>query len=297
MVQFFSRLAARFAVLLPGVIIAYLSVQKIFPFIDKRIPDGIAILITYAIAAYVLIPALIRFYRIVRPADHLPLYCVTPDGFASDPLNVGIVATRRQLIDVMEKSGWYVADRHSIFNVGKMVLAILLGRSYVHAPVSSLYLFGRKQDIAFEIPVGSTPSTRHHIRFWATTFERKKKLSIRSIHWQHRRAHVFGDQLLWVGASSLDVGLTLIRHNLQISHMIDPDTDRERDLVVGQLKAQKLVKNVETIKLDNPYKLINRVINGSLHSDGQMAIVRLKSQKVATKETKPKARRNRSRSR
>jgi hypothetical protein len=289
MVQFLSRLAARFAVLVPGVIIAYLSVQKIFPFLDKRTPDAIAIFVTYAIAAYVLIPALLRFYRIIRPADHLPLYCVTPDGFASDPLNVGIVATRRQLIDVMERSGWYVADRHSFFNVARMVLAILLGRSYSHAPVSSLYLFGRKQDIAFEIPVGSTPSTRHHVRFWATTFEKKKKLSIRSIHWQHRRAHVFGDELLWVGASSLDVGLTLIRHNFQVSHMIDPNTDRERELVVDQLKAQKLVKSVEFIKLDNPYKLINRVINGSLHSDGQMAIVKLK--KTGLSQTpKPKKR-------
>jgi hypothetical protein len=298
MVQFFSRLAARIAVLIPGVIIAYLSVQKIFPYFDKRLPVAIAVLVTYAIGAYVLVPGLIRFYRIVRPADHLPLYCVTPDGFASDPLNIGIIATRRQLIDVMEKSGWYVADRHSLLNVARMVLAILLGRSYVHAPVSNLYLFGRKQDIAFEIPVGSTPSTRHHVRFWATTYEQKKRLSIRSIHWQHRRAHVYGDNLLWVGASSLDVGLTFIRHNLQVSHMIDPDTDRERELVIGQLKAQKLVKSVKNIKLDNPYRLINRVINGSLHSDGQMAVITLKdplAPAAMNPASKPTGRRSRNR--
>jgi hypothetical protein len=71
--------------------------------------------------------------------------------------------------------------------------------------------------------------------------------------------------------------------------MIDPNTDRERELVVDQLKAQKLVKSVEFIKLDNPYKLINRVINGSLHSDGQMAIVKLK--KTGLSQTpKPKKR-------
>jgi hypothetical protein len=270
MTQYLLRLAARFAILVPGLAIAYVSVRSIFPYFDRRLPIGLAIVVTYAIGAYLLVPALIRAYRIARPADHLPLYCVTPDGFASDPLNIGIVATRRQLISVMEQAGWYVSDRHS-----RMVLAILLGRSYTHAPVSSLYLFGRKQDIALEIPIGDTPSTRHHVRFWATTYEQKKRLSIRSIHWQHRRAHVYGDNLLWVGASSLDVGLTFIRHNLQISHMIDPDTNRERQLIVDQLKAQGLIKKLQHIKLDNPYRLINRVISGSLHTDGKMAVIDL----------------------
>ncbi len=47
-------------------------------------------------------PALIRLFRIIHPPDHLPLYCVTPDGFASDPLNIGLISTRRQLIHAME---------------------------------------------------------------------------------------------------------------------------------------------------------------------------------------------------
>ncbi len=105
MIQYTLRLAKRFAVLLPGLVIAYFSVRDIFPYFDRRLPLGVSVLVTYALGAYVLVPALIRLFRIVHPPDHLPLYCVTPDGFASDPLNIGIISTRRQLINAMEKSG------------------------------------------------------------------------------------------------------------------------------------------------------------------------------------------------
>jgi len=146
----------------------------------------------------------------------------------------------------------------------------------VNAPMSSLYLFGRKQDIGFEIPIEGGVGNRHHVRFWATTYENKGRLSVHGIHWQHRKTHVQGDNLLWVGAASLDVGLNFIRHNLQVTHMIDPDTDRERELIIKQLKASDLVKKTETIRLDNPYRLINRTWRGYLQTDGMMTIVRMK---------------------
>ncbi len=276
MIQYATRQAKRFAVLLPGLVIVYFSVRNILPYFNKRLPLSLAIFITYVLAAYVFIPALIRLFRIIIPTNHLPLYCVTPDGFASDPLNIGIIATRRELITAMESAGWYVADRHSLKNVFRMVMGTLLGQIYRHAPVSSMYLFGRKQDIAFEIPIENNPGHRHHVRFWATTYEKKKRLSVHSIAWHHRRQHVFGDNLLWVGAASLDTGLNIIRHNLQVTHMIDPDTDSERELIVKQLGAAGQVTDIETLKLDNPYKLINRVWRGYLQTDGKMSVVMLK---------------------
>lgn len=269
------RPVKRFAVLLPGIIIAYFSVHDIFPYFDTRLPLGIAVLITYALAAYVLIPAFIRLVRIIRPPKHLPLYCVTPDGFASDPLNVGIIATRRQLIGAMEASGWHMADPHRLKNLVRHGLSIAFGWDYPNAPVSNLYLFGRKQDLAFEIPLNGA-SNRHHVRFWATTFHDKKKLTVKSIHWHHRRDHVQTDNLLWVGAASLDVGIMPIRHNFQLTHMIHPDTDQERELIVKQLRTHKLVSKTEKVELGKPYRVTNRVWRGYLESDGIMTIVRLK---------------------
>jgi hypothetical protein len=276
MIQYLLRLVARLAVLLPGIIIAYFSVTDVLPFLDRRLPDALAILATYALAAYVLVPALIRLFRILNPPDHLPLYCVTPDGFASDPVNVGIVGTRRQLITAMEQAGWHVADPHTPRYLIKHVLAIVLGWSYPTAPVSGLYLFGRRQDLAFQIPIEGALGARHHVRFWATTFESKRPLNVRSIHWHHRRQHVQGDNLLWVGAASLDIGLGFIRHNMQVTHMIHPDTNQERQLILDSLRAQKLTRLTEMVALGRPYRLINRVIRGYLHSDGRMAVITLR---------------------
>lgn len=291
MIQYVLRVAKRFAILIPGLVIAYFSVHDIFPYLNEELPWAIAIVITYALAAYVLIPAIIRVVRIIRPPKHLPLYCVTPDGFASDPLNVGIIGTRRELINAMHDAGWEIADRHTAKNMLRIVYSHLLNRVYPNAPVSSLYLFGRKQDIAFEIQTGGY-SERHHVRFWATTYDDSKNFSIKTIHWHNRKRHVFGDNLLWVGAASKDTGITLIRHNFQPTHMIDPDTDKERELIVRQLKKAGLVKKVDAVKLDNPYRLVNRVWRGSLHADGKMKIVTLKRKP----EVVPIDRRNRSRS-
>lgn len=284
MIQYLLVLAKRFAVLLPGIFIAFISVRDIFPYFDRRLPLGLAIFATYILGAYVLIPAIIRLYRIIRPADHLPLYCVTPDGFASDPLNIGVIGTRRQLINSMEKAGWYVADPHRLRYMVREALSTIYGWSYPNAPVSSLYLFGRKQDIAFEIPLkGIEGGGRHHVRFWATTYGNEQPLDIHTIDWQERKAQVRTGDLLWVGAASLDVGVNFIRHNLQLTHMIDPDTNKERELIVRQLQNAKLASEVRTIKLGEPYKLINRVISGSLHTDGRMAVVHLKKDRLVNK--------------
>jgi hypothetical protein len=278
MIQYTNRLAKRFAILLPGILIAYLSVRDVFPYFDRRLPIALAVFVTYVLGAYVFVPALIRGWRILRPADHLPVYCVTPDGFASDPMNIGIIGTRRQLVQAMEKAGWYMADPHRGKYLIRHGLSFALGWDYPNAPVSNLYLFGRKQDLAFEIPV-SGAGNRHHVRFWATTYEDDKRLTVRTIHWHHRSSRVQGDNLLWVGAASLDIGIAPIRHNMQLTHMIHPDTNRERELVTEQLRAQHLVRRTTSIKLGKPYRLMNRALRGYFHSDGMMTILWLNVKK------------------
>jgi len=229
------------------------------------------------LAAYVLLPSIIRLWRIIWPANHLPLYCITPDGFASDPLNIGLVGTRLSIIEAMQNSGWYMADPYSIQNMIKQFLSVVFGRQYLTGPMSSLYMFGRKQDLAFEIPVNGSTRNRHHVRFWATTFSKGTPMAAHNIDWRHRKAHVQDDELLWVGAASLDSGVRPIRHNWQITHMVHPDTNQERELIVSGLEDKGLIEKTDKIKLGNPYKLINRTWRGELHTDGIMKIVRLKS--------------------
>src|SRR5579884_446031 len=106
MVQVIFRNIKRLVVFIPGIIIVYISLKYTLPFFDKRLHyDVLAFLASYILGAYVLVPAIIRFWRILFPSDHLPLYCVTPDGFASDPVNIGLVGTREEIISAMEKGG------------------------------------------------------------------------------------------------------------------------------------------------------------------------------------------------
>lgn len=279
MIDFGVRFVKRFAVLIPGIIIAYFSIHTVFPAFDKRFPLTLAIFLTYVVGAYVLIPLLIRAARIIFPAKHLPLYCVTPDGFASDPLNIGIIASRADLITAMQAAGWYVADNYSLRNNAHVLISALLNRPYATAPMSNLYLFGRKQDLGFEIPIPGERGHRHHVRFWAATYEESTQLNVRQLRWHDRQSQRKNKRLLWLGAASRDVGFAVIRHNVQVTHMIDPNTNEERELIVDGLKQTSSVKNTQVLELQKPYRLRNRALGGQLHSDGQLTVVTLRSTK------------------
>jgi hypothetical protein len=214
--------------------------------------------------------------RLLWPPRHLPVYCVTPDGFASDPVNIGIVGTRAQLVQAMEGAGWHVADKHTPKNLLREVVSTFLKKPYPNTPMSTLYLFGRGQDIGFEIPIAGEFKHRHHVRFWFTSFDKGKPLTTDSIHWVSRREWLqYRDEpLLWLGAASKDIGVGLIRHNAQLTHMIHPDTDAERDLIVDQLEIGD-GKLQTTLPIMEPYKLTNRVWRGYLQTDGKLKIVKL----------------------
>lgn len=274
MINYTVRFTKRFLVLVPGIIIAYISASTVYPLFDRRVAQVLAIFLTYVLTAYVLIPVGIRILRIFIPARHLPLYCVTPDGFASDPINIGVIGTKQELASAMQAAGWSIADKHTLRNIALEVISTILRRQYPSAPMSSLYLFGRKQDVGFEL-LREGRGHRHHVRFWATTFEKDQELSVRTIHWSPRRQkHSENESVLWLGAASRDIGLTLIRHNAQITHMIHPDTDNERDFIIEQLSHNQITP-ILSVRLDRPYKLVNRAWRGYLQTDGILKIYKL----------------------
>ena len=242
---------------------------------DKRLPLTLAIFLTYVLGAYVLIPAAIRLARIFFPASHLPLYCVTPDGFASDPLNVAIIGSKSQLIKAMQTTGWYVADDHSLRNIIHEVISGIFNRSYPTAPMSNLYLFGRKQDIGFEIPIPGERGQRHHVRFWATTYDpdgnlsADKSLGRPSQHCQRQKY-------------SLDrrcVARRWLRHYPAqcAGHAYDLSRYRhERNKIVNALDDAGKLQSIHDVRLGSPYSLRNRAFGGHLRTDGLLRVAKLK---------------------
>ncbi len=93
----------------------------------------------------------------------------------------------------------------------------VLRRSYEKAPVSNLYLFGRKEDLAFEQPVGNDPSRRHHVRFWRTSDDDPSGRPV------------------WVGSVTYDERVGFSHTTGQITHHIAPEVDAERDRLFEQL--------------------------------------------------------------
>lgn len=274
----FIRLFKRLVVLAFGALIVYLAVWQFFPFFDNQVPWALALFATYVFTAYVFIPLLFRVYRLFIRPDHIPLYCVTPDGFASDPINIGLIGTREQIETAMAKAGWHMAHKRTPHNVLKMIRAILNRRPYLNAPFSTLYLFGRRQDIGFQKPIENNPSNRHHVRFWACHLEGPEAFHEHVHFWQrfHRPSHDNQSRQLWVGAASKDVGIMPIRHNAQLTHMIDPDTNAERDLIVSDLRASHSVAKTITERVHPGLSLPNRVLGGVLHTDGKLRICILK---------------------
>lgn len=276
---FLIRFLKRFLVLDVGIIVVFVTVRLVYPFFDKRVPVALALLATYVAMAYIILPAGLRALRLFYQPKHIPLYCVTPDGFASDPVNIGIIGSQSQIINAMTKAGWNLADKRTPRSVIKQAFAILLHRPYPNAPFSALYLFGRRHDIGFEKGVVGHLSHRHHVRFWACNLQGPEEFHQDVNFWKrlHQPYLTTPKRQLWVGAASKDVGIAPIRHNAQITHMIDPDTNIERQLIIKNLKKTDMVAGIHTINVGRAYSLRNRALRGTLNADGKLAICELKN--------------------
>jgi LssY C-terminus len=145
-----------------------------------------------------------------------PLTNFTRSGAPSDPLNIKIVATGPQLATAFAAAGWYRADEIAVITSMRITLDAILRRQYPSAPVSSLYLYGRVQDYAFQCP-GSSVHERDHVRFWDTGARAKDGRPI------------------WVGAATEDIAVKISRATYLPTHRIAPDVDRERNMIMREL--------------------------------------------------------------
>ncbi len=124
---------------------------------------------------------------------------------------------------------WYPANPLTLKSCLEIAEATVFERPYDMAPVSSLYLFGRKEDLAFEKPVGNDPRKRHHVRFW------------------HSDEEIEND-VLWYGSVTFDKGVGFSDTTGQITHHISSDIDKERKLIFQDLEDSHFVKKVEVVK-------------------------------------------------
>ncbi len=138
----------------------------------------LAIAALYFLIAYLILPRLWkRHERHLGVMKKSPRVTQTSSDIPGDPLNIALVGTEED---------------------------------------SNLYLFGRKEDLAFEKPVGGSPKERHHVRFW---------------HMEKS----YDDRPAWIGSAAYDIGVELSRTTGQVTHHISPNIDAERDLLVADV--------------------------------------------------------------
>ena len=118
----------------------------------------VAVVVVWLLSAYVILPALWRHYEHQPCCKHAPKTTRTAEGIPGDPLNVGLIGTEEEVVQAMTGLGWDPADPITAESSFLIAYSVLLDRPYAEAPVSDLFVFGRKQDLAFQKPVGASAS-------------------------------------------------------------------------------------------------------------------------------------------
>jgi hypothetical protein len=216
---------------------------------------SVALVLTWLAAAYVILPLLTGEYYRHRPSlDDNPRITQTGDGHPGDPLNVSLIGTREQIDEIMQAANWYPAAALGLRSDLRIGVDTVLSRPDDEAPVSKLFLFGRKEDLAFEQPVGESPRKRHHVRFWNTG---KTDEDGRPI---------------WIGSASYDDRVGLSHTTGQIKHHIAPDVDTERDHLFENL--QQTGQLAEQYAVNDFHKQLEGRNGGGdrWHTDGKLRV-------------------------
>jgi hypothetical protein len=215
------------------------------------------VLTTYLLAAYLVLPELWKHYEHQKGLANLPMVTRTAQGIPGDPLNIGLIGDSTDVICAMHEAGWYPADPITLRSSIAIVGSVLLDRPYRDAPVSNLFYLGRREDLAFEKPVGSSADRRNHVRFWKVLDSGEEKRPV------------------WLGAATLDRSVGISRYTGAVTHHIAPDLDAERAVLAGDLESAGMVTAKYQVTGIGP-TLAGRNGGGDLYyTDGEIWVLRL----------------------
>lgn len=269
-----NRLQQRLIILGLGIFSVWLIVFVVFETADRRLPWALALGLTYAIGAYVILPWIIRMGLKLLHRQRVPSYTTTGDGLPGDPVNVALVGTLAQLRAAFAALGWSEADRLGVASSWGMIRAFVFNASYPTAPFSTLYLFGRGQDVGFQKAIGGSPRKRHHIRFWSLSLVQAENTWAggSASFWLNTDRPPDDERVLWVGAGTRDTGLSLTHLTFQITHATDADTNVERDFIIAELEN---IGSIAEVKVYQAGQCLATEHINHYTSDGRVILARL----------------------
>jgi hypothetical protein len=172
-----------------------------------------------------------------------------------DMVNFVIVGSQKDVQAALDAATWHVADTSNTMAAINAAVQTYGSKNYLAMPMSTLYLFNRKQDFGYEMaePIAMVAS-RHHFRIWKAPFTWK-------------------DHEVWVGAGTHDIGVAKDRRNNNVTHKIDPAVDGERDNIGISLQKTKLAKSTSYYLPPNPVQDAKNATGDGYRSDGRLLVV------------------------
>lgn len=174
----------------------------------------VGLLLLWLILAYGELPHLWSKHEHKRIKRGEGIVSYTSQDIPADPINLLFIGDVKQVKCAFARGGWSLADPLSARSAVGIVGSVIFRRSYPEAPVSSLYLQDRLQDLALEKDEGRTAYRRHHVRLWQIARNQ------------------------WIGAASYDRGVGFALFTLQVTHKIGANVDQERDSLGNMLQRQ-----------------------------------------------------------
>jgi LssY C-terminus len=179
-------------------------------------------------------------------------------GNAGDMVNFSLIGTQEQVTKAFASAGWVRVDKTTQDAVVHGLISTLSHAAYTEMPMSTLYLFGRAQDLSFAraAPL-EVAAIRHHLRVWKTT-------------------ETVGGEEFWVGSATHDSGFEKDQRNGGITHHIDANVDQERDFLQQSFAGAGVLAGAAYVLPANPLTTAKTATGGSFESDGRIVVLDLK---------------------
>ncbi len=201
--------------------------------------------------------------------EQLPC-CVTDESgeHYGDPLNIVLIGRRSEVLNALSRSGWSFTHRITLQSVTREIGAALSGEPYPVAPVSSLYVFGRPQDVALQRARQSI-AQRNHMRLWLAPY-------------------TYQQRSIWLGQVSRDIGVKITTKSPTLTtHVIDPQVDTTREYLFHSLIGQGFVGEFGFVKgsaYATPAEPRYNLTDDPYFSDGMRLVVVLATDPVPPDE-------------
>jgi hypothetical protein len=180
------------------------------------------------------------------------------DGNPGDMVNYALIGTQDQVTKAFTSAGWVQVDKTTQDAVVHGLISTLSHAAYTEMPMSTLYLFGRSQDLSFaRADPLAVAAIRHHLRVWKTT-------------------ETVGGEQLWVGSATHDNGFEKDQRNGGITHHIDANVDQERDFLQQSFAGAGVIAGAAYVIPPDPLTTAKTATGGSFQSDGRIVVMDLK---------------------